>query len=400
MKPEKETLLVLMSAGMEIAWRYAWSSFLTLAIIQRPFPLPVALGAFATAAFLTRLAGRRNWRRFQTALLHIAGFALAALLIAYRLFFREAPFFNGIWIADLIGRLKVPQQWLFLLPVFFCLLLFWMGGRTLEKTPRNYFPVCLQFDKGLGAFLLLLLIKFLVQEKGGFRLEDPAAGLLVIAFFLFSLLSIGLARGRGDAKKTFLAGYHGIGIILGFTTIVVLCGAALILLAFPYLTQIADSANSVLKETAAPLGPIIVRILRFIFGRSRFQIETGGSGTTGSGGNLALPAATGGWEESLLQAISWGLAGILGLMAVGVFGYLINYVVCWLLKRNPPDEANPLPSDWLLKLLSMLLTLPRSVWNRILYSAQGRRQCGSGICRDSWLGPPERSGTGPERDTR
>ena len=303
MKSEKETLLVLTSAGMEIAWRYAWSSFLAFSILQHPFPLPVAISAFAAAAYITRLSGRRNWRRIQAALLHTAGFAFAALLIAYRLFFRDAQFFNGAWVADLILQPKAPQQWFILLLVLCCLLLFWLGGRSLEKRSRDYFTVCLQFDKGLGLLFLLLLIKFLIELKGGIRLEDPATGLLVIAFILFSLISIGLVRSRADAKKSFLAGYHAIGIILGFTTIVVLCGAALILLTFPYWTQIADSAHSVLKEAAEPLGPVIVKIVRFIFGRSRFQIETGSSGTVGLGMNPVDPSPGSEGEVLLRQVI-------------------------------------------------------------------------------------------------
>ena len=371
MKSEKETLLVLTSAGMEIAWRYAWSCFLTFSILHRPFPLPVAIGAFAAAAFCTRLSGRRSWRRFQAAFLHFAGFTLAALLITYRVFFTESPFFNGAWIAELIRQLKAPQQWFILLPVLFCLLLFWLGGRALEKNPRSYFPVCLQFDKGLGAFFLLLLIKFLIQEKGGIRLEDPTTGLLAIAYFLFSLLSIGLARSRGDVKKSFLAGYHGIGVILGFTTTVVLCGAGLILLTYPYLIQIADSAHIVLKEAAEPLGPVIVKIVRFIFGSSRFQIETGDSGTIGLGMNPVDPSPSSEAEILLKQVIGWGLAGILGLIAIGVFGYLMKQLIRWLLKRNTPDEPKPPSTFWILKLLSLFITIPQGVWNKVLYLLRG-----------------------------
>ena len=371
MKSEKETLLVLTSTGMEIAWRYAWGGFLTFSILHRPFPLPVAIGAFAAAAFFTRLSGKRNWRRIQAALLHLTGFTFAAFLIAYRLFFRESQFFNGTWVADLILQPKAPQQWFTLLLILCCLLLFWLGGRSWEKRPRDYFTVCLQFDKGIGLLFLLLLIKFLIELKGGIRLEYPANGLLVIAFILFSLLSIGLARRRGDAKKSFLAGFHGIGVILGFTTTVVLCGAGLILLTFPYLTQIADSAHNVLKEAAEPLGPVIVKIIRFIFGRSRFQIETGSSGTVGLGMNPVDPSPGSEGEVFLRQVIGWGLAGIFGLMAVGLFGYLMNQFIRWLLKRNTTDETKPPSSAWLLKLLSLIISIPQGVWNWVLYLLRG-----------------------------
>jgi hypothetical protein len=384
MIPKKIVLPVLANAGMEITWRLAWANFLTLSIVQRPFPLPVALIAFISAAFFTRLAKRRNWRRIQAALIQVSGFILTAIVMAYGLFFRETSFLTVSWLIDLGRQLMAPQHWLILIPVFGCLLLFWLGGRTFEKNSRDYLPVCLQFDKGLGAFFLLLLIKFLAQLKGGLVLEDPAIGFLVVAFFLFSLLTISLTRGRDDMKKAYLAGYRGLGIILGFATTVVLSGAALILLTFPYLTQMADFTQRIIKETTAPLGPIIVRILRFIFRRTKFGIETGSRGTTGSGGDIFLPTPTGSWEDTLLEAISWGLMSIIGLMAIGVCAYLITFVVRWLLRRSSPVEFYPPLSTPFLKWASNLKMIFQTVWDRVplLFGrADSAASVYAGICR-------------------
>ena len=362
---KKMFLLVLTSAGMDITWRFAWANFLTLSILQRPFPLPLALIAFISAAFFARQAKRRNWRRIQAVFIQVSGFIFAAIVMAYGFFFRETSFLTISWLLDLGRQLITPHHWLILMPIFGCLLLFWLGGRTFEKNSRDYLSVCLQFDKGLGAFFLLLLIKFLVQLKGGIVLEDPAIGFLVVAFFLFSLLAISLTRGRDDVKKAFLAGYRGFGIILGFVTAVVFSGAALILLTFPYLTQIADSTHGVIKETTAPLGPIIVSILRFIFGRTKFGIETGSHGTTDTSGDIFLPTPTGSWEDSLLEVLSWGLMGIIGLIAIGVCAYLINFVVRWLLRRSSPNEFYPPSPAPLLKWLSILKKIFQTVWNRV-----------------------------------
>jgi hypothetical protein len=152
MKSEKETLLVLTSTGMEIAWRYAWSGFLTFSILHRPFPLPVAIGAFVTAGFFTRLSGRRNWRRIQAAPLHLAGFVLAALLIAYRLFFRESRFFNGTWVTDLILQPRAPQQWFILLLILCCLLLFWLGGGHWRIDPGTILLCAFNLIRDLAHF--------------------------------------------------------------------------------------------------------------------------------------------------------------------------------------------------------------------------------------------------------
>lgn len=365
MIPKKMTLLVLTSAGMEITWRFAWANLLTLSILQRPFPLPLALIAYTSAAVFARLAKRGNWRRIQAVFIQVSGFILAAAVLAYGFFFNDTSFLTISWLIDLGRQLITPHHWLILLPIFGCLLLFWLGGRTFEKNSRDYLSVCLQFDKGLGAFFLLLLIKFLAQLKGGFTLEDPAIGFLVVAYFLFSLLAISLTHGRDDAEKAFLAGYRGFSIILGFATAVVFSGAALILLTFPYLTHLADSTHGVIKETTAPLGPIIVSILRFIFGKTKFGIETGSHGTTDTSAEIFLPAPTGSWEESILEVLSWGLVGIVGLMAIGVCAYLINFLVRWLLRRSSPNEFYPPLPDPLFKWLSKLKMIFQTVWNRV-----------------------------------
>jgi hypothetical protein len=58
-------------------------------------------------------------------------------------------------------------------------------------------------------------------------------------------------------------------------------------------------------------------------------------------------------------------------MAVGLFGYMMNQLIRWLLKRNTTDETKPPSSAWLLKLLSLFKTIPQGVWNRVLYLLRG-----------------------------
>jgi hypothetical protein len=362
-----ETQLILTCAGMEITWRYMWTGFLILAVLQRSFPLLTAVGAFAAAALCTYFSGSRNWRMFQVVLLHMAGFAFTALWFVYGFYYGGFPFFSAAWLTDLFRQPKNPQQWLALLLILFCLLLFWLGGRSLMKRPRDYLHVCIQFDKGLGFLFLLLLIKFLLQEKGGIHIEDPAVRLLVPAFFIFSLLSIGLARNQNYVQKSFRSGYHGIGFLLGFTTSVVLGGAALLLLFLPYLTQLADSAQLVLKEVARPLGPIIVSILRFLLGVSKYRSRTGISTTSDPDANLVQSSDHSGWADLVARGFGWILVGMIGLMTVVALWALMKYLVRWLMKKNAAAEAQVRSWAWLLKLLWMLVAFPLSIWNGLWY---------------------------------
>ncbi len=363
MKPAKQTLLVLSCGGMEITWRYAWAFFLSLLILNRPFPLPETLAVFTMASLATNLAGKKNWRIYQSLALHIFGFTMAALLTTYRLYFQHTHFFSLSWMKDLFKQLQEPQQWLLHLLVLACLLLFWLGARAMVKRPQNYYPVCLQFDKGLGAIFLLLLIKFMVQEKGGILLEDPVTRYLLFAFFTFSLIAISLARNQSDVQKTFRPGYHSIGIVLGFVSIVLIGSAVLIVLFLPYLAYMADSAQSVLKETTEPMGSVIVKIIRFIFSIGRYRRDVKLFGTRDSIGDQLYPDSEIEWTQSL----GWILLGVIGLIALGVCGYLIHLLVCWLLKRNTMNKSRYQPMVLISKLLSMIGAICLGIWNGLLF---------------------------------
>ena len=381
---------------MEITWRYAWAFFLTLLILNRPFPLPESLAVFTMASLVTLLAGHKNWRLYQSLSLHIAGFTIAWLLSTYRFFYRHMPLFNISWMADWFKQLQELQQWLIQLLVFACLLLFWLGARAMVKRQNTYFPVCLQFDKGLGALFLLLLIKFMVQEKGGILLEDPVTRYLLFAFFTFSLIAISLSRNQSDVQKAFRPGYHSIGIVLGFVSIVLISSAVLAVLLLPYLTLMADSAQSVLKETAAPMGPVIENWIRFIFSIGRHRRDSKLFGTSDSIGDQLYPDSEIGWS----QGLGWILLGLIGLIALGFCGYLIYLLVRWLLKRNTIDKSKQPSMILIYRLLSMIGAICVGIWNGIAVPVKKDRQRGSSICRHASLGAPERTACGCQRNVR
>ena len=62
MKKERDILLFLAHGGMELTWLYAWATFLTTAIMHRPFPLPEAAGTFFLAVVICLVARRMGLR--------------------------------------------------------------------------------------------------------------------------------------------------------------------------------------------------------------------------------------------------------------------------------------------------------------------------------------------------
>jgi hypothetical protein len=344
---------------MEFTWRYAWAFFLTLAILNRPLPLPETLALFILASVVTILSRHRYRRVYQSLSLHFFGFTIAWILTIHRFYYQHLPLFNGSWMAQEFMQLQKPQQWFIHLLLIACLLLFWIGARALVKRPPTYFSVCLQFDRGLGALFLLLLIKFMVQLKGGILLEDPVTYYLLFAFFTFSLIAISLARDQSYSQKTFRPGYHGIGIVLSFVSTVLIGSAVLIVMFLPYLTLMAESAQSVLKETAEPMGSALVNFIRFLFSIGRYRREITLFGTGESIGGPLYPGSEIRWA----QGIGWFLLGVIGLIALWFCSYLIKVLLRRLLKSNFSDAFELSSKALVSRLLSMIGAFFLSVWH-------------------------------------
>jgi hypothetical protein len=359
MKPGRnKTLLILSCGGMEFTWRYAWSFFLTLLLLNRPLPLPETLALFILASAVTILSRHRFRRVYQVLSLHFFGFTIAWILTIHQFYYQHLPLFDSAWVAQELLGLQKPQHWFIHLLLLACLLLFWIGARAMVKRTPTYYFVTLQFDRGLGALFLLLLIKFMVQLKGGILLEDPLTHYLLFAFFALSLIAICLARDQSYSQKTFRPGYQGIGIVLSFVSTVLIGSAVMIVLLLPYLTLMAESAQSVLKETAQPMGSVLVNIIRFLFSIGRYRRETTIFGTNGSSGDPLYPDSEIRWA----QGIGWFLLGVICLIALWLCGYLIKVLLRWLLKRNAGHRFE-LSSKALVSLLfSMIGAIFQGIW--------------------------------------
>ena len=119
-------------------------------------------------------------------------------------------------------------------------------------------------------------------------------------------------RNQGDAERDYLSGYQSIGVILSFAAVVLLFGAGLVLLCLPYLTVVAEIGYGVLRTVAAPFGPILVRILRFIFFPGRSLRADAPTSNRGNEGEFFSLGETSWWGEFLEKVLAWGLVGVGG----------------------------------------------------------------------------------------
>jgi len=372
MKNQRGALLLLAGGGMELSWLYAWATFITASILHRPFPLPEAIGTFALAAVLTLVARGSGWRVILILGLQVFGFLLAASRIVHVFFYGSLPFFGQWWLLECFRQPKDPLQWFILVIILFFALLFWVGGLSLARRSAAYLAACTRFDLGVAAFFCLLLSKFLLLVRGGIDIQDPTPELLLFPFFLFSLLTIGMARNRSSAQRDFLSGYQGVGVIVSFTVVVLAFGAGLVLLFLPYLSAAAEMGYGVLKSAAAPLSPILVSILRFLFIHNRGRLDTATSPLSGSDrAGFASSSETSWWMELFEKVFGWGFLGLGLLIALALCALGMWYLFRWLFSRSTRSEKTQIQWGLILLWAAQLLSALLLCWDKIVRRLKG-----------------------------
>ena len=358
MKKDRGALLFLTHGGMELSWRYAWATFLTTSIVHRPFPLLETIGTFFLAAMLSLVVRGIGLRVVAVLGIHLLGFLLAASRIVYAFNYRAYPYFDKEWLLAFLGRTRDSLEWLILVIILIFALLFWLAGMALARRSTAYLTTCNRFDYGVAAFFCLFIVKSLLLIKGGIEVRASAPVLLLFPFFIFSLLAIGLVRNRSSERRDFLAGYRGIGVFVSFTMVVLAFGAGLVLFFMTYLNAAAEAGYGVLKSAAGPLGPILVRVLLFLFGKS-MQQETLAPSTNRDEAQYIPSGESSWWSELIQEILGWGLLG-LGLL-IGLILCVLGtwYLLRWLFSRTSKEERKHI--HWLLALL----------WAQRLWAALG-----------------------------
>jgi hypothetical protein len=371
MKRGNGALLFFATAGMELNWRYAWATFLTTSILHQAFPFPEAIATFALAAAITLLSKGKGWRVVYIAGIQVFGFMLAALRMVHVLNSWSHFIVSQTWLIEFFNTPKSPLEWLTLILLLFLTLMFWAGGVTFARRSMTYSNLCSRFDLGIAAFALLFLTKFLVLYKGGIKIEDPLSQLFFIPFLIFSLLSIGLVRSQTTSPRDFLPGYQGIGVILSFTTVVLLFGTGLVLFFLPYLTLAADKGYGILKTAAKPLGPVFVAILRFIFMGGAIRPEPVSGPTEGGAGEFITPTESSWWMEFFGKILVWIFGSLLGVILIIVCCVALFYLFRWLLSRTPVSQRRQTTGHLISLWLERLRILLASCWTWIIRRVKG-----------------------------
>ena len=354
--------LVTTRGGMELSWRYAWVLF--LASLARGYHVPLFPAAciLAFSVVLNQTSPQKGLLVYQALLINMIGFIFAALLFVHHFRYSAYTFWNPEWMVRLVTDPSGMVEWFFLLLALFCLMMLWKGGWYLKISPGDYRTVCLQFDKGLGLLFSLLVVNAVFRVKAGMGLPAHALGLLIPAYLIFGLASVGLSRHQHDVEKSFLSGYRGLGVIFSMAVLTILFGAGLVSLFYPYLFPVADTLLEGLEQTTTPMVPYLVSFLRYIL-VPKYRMDTSAGFENGAGVQIGTaPPPADGWQTAVATIFVWATIGAVVLMLAVLLIYVLKRLSAWLLAEDTPNNP-PLPFHaWLLGLLKGLLAIPLSLW--------------------------------------
>ncbi len=372
MKQRKGIVFSLISGGMELCWMYGWVSFLMTAIIGFPVSFLGLTGTFALAAVLTAISSGKGWRVIQIGGLHIAGFAVAALGIMRSVYYPTYRLLDGEWLRTFFHQSRTPLAWLILTLIIVCIIVFWIGGVTLVRRARTYHTVCARFDIGLAAFFCLFLAKLVLLSKGGIKVADPWSPTLIFPFFLFGLFAIAMTKVENRAKKTFLPGYRGIGIIVTFLAIVLLTAVTVMLFFLPLLTAAANTGYDILKGGAGFILPFVERVLRFAFMGRGVREDPPDSSPKSKEWDFSSSTDSP-WMQFIETVMKWGIEGLAALLLIVGCGIVLFFLIRWLLSRSKHIEKEIAETyriaPWIARIWSVLIFF----WRKIQLAVRGYR---------------------------
>ena len=337
MKRNPAIFLFVSGAGAELTWLYAWASFLLFSFFQRLYPLPETLGIFSLAAFLTLFQRRRRRRVIQIIGMHLMGLGCAVLWVVHVFYYRSASLWNPGWLSEFFNRPRDHFEWFLLIFVLGYTVMFWATGVRFALQVKSYFFACTRFDRGVTAFFGLFLIKLVLHTQMGVQFHDSMTVWLIFPFFIFSLTEIGLARNQGHGQqKDYLSGYHAVGVFAGFSIGTLILGAAVFLFFLPYLKSASAVGYDLMKSVAEPLSPILIAVIKFIFGHAKFGQQNSGLSPVAGTPQTEAPGA---WMMLVEKVAMWGGGVLLLALGIAVAGLALWYTIRWLfMQRYGADE--------------------------------------------------------------
>lgn len=339
-----QILFFLFRAGTECLWVIAAAGFTVFVTVGNPFPLIPGLLAFLGAAAVTRALSGSGLRIITILAIHIP---VLTAFIYWGL--------DGTWPA----AVPVPageewRVWAWSIQTAFWIGVLWVKGVSLSRKQGTHERICSQFDLGTACFCLMLLASFVIEVRGGMAASWRGTLPLFLIFFTLSVASMGLSNPAGQKDLKAESG-PGVLPVLLFGMLIAGVGTGVILLFMPLLTQGALLGAEALKNTTSPMGPILVAILQFLFGRRIREQEapTWDPGPDASAMEWIDPGS-----PAAGSILGWVLGVFLGLFVAVIMFIVLYYAVKALLSKTRPGRSAPprvLPiMEWFIRWLNRI----------------------------------------------
>ncbi|MBU0462584.1 MAG: DUF4129 domain-containing protein [Proteobacteria bacterium] len=343
--------LVSACCGMDLCWLCAWANFLAVSTTQITFPLGRACAAFFMALFMSYLFRAKRYRLIWFVLGHVLGLGLM------------------IWAAVSAGIGRVlpgtPHQWYQMALIAAMVCLFWYKGTKLSSRQMSYQTTCNYFDLGISLLFALLIIKMLIQLKGGIHIQESFTLYLMGGYFFFGLSAVFFSQNTTIREKLYLKGFRVYGVLISVFIVLLFCGMAMVFVLLPFMTSFAESGYDVLKQAAGPLSPYLIAILRFIFAPRNHPADIGISRQNPdiTVPNITLTQGYTGWADHLFFS---GIMAILFLIFVFMAGYIAYKIFKFLMSKQSLQPGDKEETEFFLVLIRWLVLLFKSFKTAIL----------------------------------
>jgi len=137
----------------------------------------------------------------------------------------------------------------------------------------------------------------------------------------------------------------------------------MVMLFLPHLTRAAEISFDIIKTTTAPLGPILIKIILFIFGprKDPFEIEK----IPDEPNMPELPVLVDGNESLFYHIVGWSLFSIFALLVSGLLLFIAWRLILWLLSTQPHQKKAIGPWNLFVDLAKRLGMVILSIKNKL-----------------------------------
>jgi len=324
--------IYLTCAGMELSWIYASMALVFTGGKLPLLPLSEIVRIYMAAMFIIWWLRGRGWRIYQVLLVKLVVFALAGLHLIFACGRWSNPtksFWNVRWLVGLLNIESAPD-WLLLIMLGALTVTLWRSGHALVNTSPTPESVAGLFDKGVGLLGMVVFLEALV------RIPCRQAYWAIFSFFGFGILALAFSQTRDKVRKRFLPGARTAGVIF-FTGGVMAGTALLITMGMPLLAQIAGIGYQGFRRIFAPLAPVLIRLLRIIFGFGYHNLreEAGSPKPAPSPGDLWGSNIGQSWWEKTFQI---GMVALEVIVGITLLVIALQYLWSLLNRRNPKGE--------------------------------------------------------------